>query len=68
MDLDVKNLNTELNLDDIKPLDLSNINVDMDFSDINTDIDFSNIDIDPKEMLEEAIDTLNEIDLEREDY
>lgn len=68
MDLDVKNLNTELNLDDIKPLDLSNINVDMDFSDINTDIDFSNIDIDPKEMLEEAIGTLNEIDLEREDY
>ena len=59
MDLDLDTLDTGFNIDDIELDDLSNIDVD---------IDFSNIDIDPKEMLEEAIGTLNEIDLEREDY
>lgn len=64
MDLDLDNLDTGLNIDDIELDDFSNIDLELDFSNIDTNIDFSNIDIDPTEMLEEAIDTLNDINLE----
>ena len=65
MDLDNINFNfddidLDFNIDDIEPLDLS---------EIDTNIDFSSIDIDPTEMLGEAIDTINNynIDLGIED-
>lgn len=64
MDLDLDNLDTGLNIDDIEIDDFSNIDLELDFSNIDTNIDFSNIDIDPTEMLEEAITTLDDINLE----
>lgn len=66
MDLDLDNLETGINIEDIEIDDLSNIDLDLDFSNIDTNIDFSNIDIDPTEMLEEAIDTLDNINIEIE--
>lgn len=63
-DLDLDNLDTGLNIDDIEIDDFSNIDLELDFSNIDTNIDFSNIDIDPTEMLEEAITTLDDINLE----
>lgn len=63
MDLDLESLDTGLNIDDIELEDLSNIDLDIDFSNIDTNIDFSSIDIDPTKMLEEAIETINDIDI-----
>ena len=63
MDLDLDNLETGINIENIEIDDLSNIDLDLDFSNIDTNIDFSNIDIDPTEMLEEAIDTLDNINI-----
>ncbi len=63
MDLDLESLDTGLNIDDIELDDLSNIDLDIDFSNIDTNIDFSSIDIDPTKMLEEAIETINDIDI-----
>lgn len=63
MDLDLESLDTGFNIDDIELDDLSNIDLDIDFSNIDTNIDFSSIDIDPTKMLEEAIETINDIDI-----
>ena len=60
MDLEIPTINLDdidldFNIDDIEPLD---------FSDIDTNIDFSSIDIDPLEMLDEAIGTLDNYKLD----
>ena len=60
MDLEIPTINLDdidlnFNIDDIEPLDLS---------DIDTNIDFSNIDINIEEMLKEAIDTIDNYKLD----